>query len=71
MAFAYHWIQSLRALGQVDASVRADAPTYAVFRNGPLRTHAAFNPGPGRRRVTFSDSRSGSISHSPCSTACS
>jgi endoglucanase Acf2 len=58
MAFAYHWIQSMRALGRVDASVRADLPTYAVFQDGATRSHAAFNPGPGPRRVTFSDGAS-------------
>jgi endoglucanase Acf2 len=54
-AFTYHWIYSLRALGQVDATVTADIPTYAIFRKGQTRTHAAFNPGPGPRQVTFSD----------------
>jgi endoglucanase Acf2 len=58
LAFAYHWIQSLRALGQVDATVTADVPTYAVFRRGNVRTHAALNPGAERRRVTFSDGAS-------------
>jgi endoglucanase Acf2 len=54
-AFLYHWIFSLRALGQVDPAITADVPTYAVFRNGSVRTHAALNPGREPRRVTFSD----------------
>jgi endoglucanase Acf2 len=55
LAFAYHWIFSLRALGQVDSTVTADIATYAVFRQGDVRTHAALNPGASPRRVTFSD----------------
>jgi endoglucanase Acf2 len=58
MAFAYHFIHTLKALGQVDGSVTADTPTYAVFRRGSARTHAAFNPGPNPRRVIFSDGAS-------------
>jgi endoglucanase Acf2 len=55
LAFAYHWIFSLRALGQVEPTVTADVPTYAVFHNGSVRTHAALNPDRTPRRVTFSD----------------
>jgi endoglucanase Acf2 len=55
MAFAYHWIFSLRALGQVEPNVTADVPTYAVFHDGKARTHAALNAGGTARKVTFSD----------------
>ena len=50
-----YWIGNLRALGSVDARVLADAPGAAVFRNGPARTYAAFNPGPAPLHVTYSN----------------
>jgi endoglucanase Acf2 len=55
MAFLYHWIFSLRALGRVEPEITADVPTYAVFRQGARRTHAALNVDRQPRRVKFSD----------------
>ena len=54
-AHTYQWIHALAALGQVDTTVTADVPTYAVFRKGDGRTHVALNPGPQPITVTFSD----------------
>ena len=51
----YHWIASLRDLGQVDASVNADDPIYAVFRKGELKTYVVYAMRDKPRVVTFSD----------------
>ncbi len=50
-----YWVANLRALGQVDASVLADTPSYAVFTRGPARTYAAYNAGDAPLRVHFTD----------------
>jgi hypothetical protein len=55
-ANTYHWIASLRDFGQVDTSVTADYPLYAVFSKGGVCTHCAYNMGNQARTVTFSDS---------------
>jgi hypothetical protein len=54
-AFLYHWLYGLADLGQVDTTVTADAPTYAVFARQGTRQHVAWSPGPRPLRVTFSD----------------
>jgi len=54
-ANAYHWIGNLAALGQVDRTVTADYPLYAVFREGERRTHVVYNMGGRPRTVIFSD----------------
>ena len=54
-ANTYAWIYSLNALGQVDASVTADYPLYAVFRKGKDRTYCVYNMENRERAVTFSD----------------
>jgi endoglucanase Acf2 len=54
-AHTFHWIYNLKALGQVDASVTANTPLYAVFRNGTRRSYWAYNMSPDPRTVTFSD----------------
>ncbi len=54
-ASTYHWLYNLRALGSVDTTVTADAPSYGVFRKGATRTYAAYNPGAAPLHVTFSD----------------
>ena len=51
----YHWIATLRALGQVDRTVTADHPLYAVFRKGAQRAYAAANLRDKPLTVTFSD----------------
>jgi endoglucanase Acf2 len=54
-ALMYTWIRALAAYGNVDASVTADAPTYAVFKNDEARSYVAYNPGAEPATVTFSD----------------
>jgi endoglucanase Acf2 len=54
-AFVYQWLHALASYGQLDPSVTADTPTYAVLRNGTTRHHAAFNPTGRPSVVHFSD----------------
>ncbi len=54
-ANVYHWIQGLRALGQVDRTVTADHPLYAVFLKGGERTHVVYNMQDRPLTATFSD----------------
>jgi endoglucanase Acf2 len=54
-AHTFHWLYNLNALGQVDASVTADYPLYAVFRKGRARTYCVYRMADGPRTVTFSD----------------
>jgi endoglucanase Acf2 len=51
----YHWLESLRAMGPVDLSVRADTTFYAVFKKGDTRTYMAYNAGTAPISVKFSD----------------
>ena len=55
LANVYAWLTALDALGQVDRTITADAPFYAVFTNAGKRTHVAWNPDAQPRTVTFSD----------------
>jgi endoglucanase Acf2 len=54
-ANTYYWLANLKSLGQVDASVSADYPLYAVFKKGDQKTYAAYNMHDGPLTVTFSD----------------
>jgi endoglucanase Acf2 len=54
-AFVYQWLHALASFGQVDATVTADSPTYAVLRDGATRHHVALNPGGSALKVRFSD----------------
>jgi hypothetical protein len=54
-ALTHTWIRDLAELGNVDATVTADVPTYAVFKKSGVRSYVAFNPGDAPRTVTFSD----------------
>ncbi len=54
-AFVYQWMHALGSYGQVDATVTANAPTYAVFRKGQVRHHVAFNPTGQKQSIKFSD----------------
>lgn len=54
-AHTLSWILDLLELGNVDATVTADAPCYAVFRSHTLRTYVAFNATSVPRDVRFSD----------------
>ena len=55
LAHEYAWLMSLNALGQVDATVTADTPLYAVFNNGGTKAHVAFNPSNSSITAHFSD----------------
>lgn len=54
-AFVYQWLHSLASHGEVDTTVTADLPTYAVLRGGGLRHHVAFNPTSAAVEARFSD----------------
>lgn len=55
-AHTMHWLFNLKKMGQVDTTIFADTPTYAVFRDpaGDI-TYVAYNAGPQERTVTFTD----------------
>jgi endoglucanase Acf2 len=56
-AHTYHWLHTFNAVGQVDTTVTANIPTYAVFADpvtGDL-TCAAYNPADTPQTVTFSN----------------
>src|SRR5262249_32762881 len=59
-AHEYAWLQTLSALGRVQAAVTANWPFYAVFRNpgNNVITHFAFNPTGTAVTVNFSDGAS-------------
>jgi endoglucanase Acf2 len=54
-AHTYHWIHNLNAMGQVDTTITANIPTYAVFNKGGVRTYAAYNPGSSAITVSYSN----------------
>jgi endoglucanase Acf2 len=54
-ANTYHWLQNLKTLGEVDGTVTADYPLYAVFRNRSRRTYTAYNLSDQPLTVRFSD----------------
>jgi endoglucanase Acf2 len=54
-ALTYAWVRSLAEMGNVDSSVTADVPTYAVFTKKAHRSYVAYNPDKEPRKVTFSD----------------
>jgi endoglucanase Acf2 len=55
LANLYHWLHTLDALGQVDRSVTADHPLYAVFRKGTRKTYIVHNMKGEPLTVVFSD----------------
>jgi endoglucanase Acf2 len=55
LAHNYSWIHNFNALGQVEASVTADNPFFAVFNKNGLLTYTAYNPGDTTIVVHFSD----------------
>ena len=61
LAHEYAWLMSLNALGQVDATVTANTPLYAVFNNHGTVAHVAFNASSAPITVTFSDSATVSV----------
>jgi endoglucanase Acf2 len=54
-AHTMHWLYNLKKMGQVDISVTANIPTYAVFNDGSDKTYVAYNAGSTQRSVLFSD----------------
>lgn len=54
-AHTYHWLRNLQQLGQVDPSVTADHPLYAVFQRDGVTTYVAYNAGLEDITVTYSD----------------
>lgn len=54
-AHTYHWIHNLKVMGQLDTTVTADIPTYAVFNKAGTRTYVAYNPGTVGITVSFSN----------------
>jgi endoglucanase Acf2 len=53
-AHTFQWIRNLVALGQVDTTVTANTPLYAVFTKNGARTYVASNRGTAPLTVTFS-----------------
>jgi endoglucanase Acf2 len=51
----YHWLESLRSMGPVDLSVRANTTFYSVFKKGSTRTYLVYNPGKISMTVQFTD----------------
>ncbi|MBI5169144.1 MAG: carbohydrate-binding protein [Candidatus Eisenbacteria bacterium] len=55
-AHTLHWLFNLKKMGRVETTIRADVPTYAVFRDpGGYLTYVAYNAGAADRLVTFTD----------------
>jgi hypothetical protein len=54
-AHTFHWLRNLSALGQVDTSITANTPLYAVFTKNGARTYVAANRGTSALTVTFSN----------------
>lgn len=54
-ALTYHWIHSLDALGQVDATITSSHPIAAAFRKNGQMTYVAHNYSDEPLTVTFSD----------------
>lgn len=56
-AHTYHWLHNLNALGQLDTTVTANSPTYAVFNNNGSRTYVAYNANSSVQTVYYSDGK--------------
>jgi len=54
-ANAYHWIHNLDAMGNVDITVTADYPIYAVFNKNNVKTYVVYNMTNTELTVHFSD----------------
>jgi len=67
VAHTYHWLHAFNAVGQVDTSVTADIPTYAVFIDPETNdlTCTAYNPTSIPQLVAFSN---GAIIYLPAHT---
>lgn len=60
-AHTMHWLYNMKRMGQVDTSVTANIPTYAVFKKSDANTYVAYNAGTSERLVSFSDGYSMTI----------
>lgn len=54
-AHTYQWLVSLNSVGQVDSTITANTPLYAVFNNNGTRTYVAYNVNSTALCVTFSN----------------
>jgi len=54
-AHTYYWLHALQALGQLDPSVTADTPHYAVFATDDGANYAYYNPYDTETTIHFSD----------------
>lgn len=50
-----HWLKNIQALGQVDTTVTASIPTYAVFKGPKGKSYVAYNGSGSPVEVEFSD----------------
>jgi endoglucanase Acf2 len=57
-AHTFHWLRNLASLGQVDTTITANTPLYAVFNRNGARTYVAANRGTAPLTVTFSNGTS-------------
>jgi endoglucanase Acf2 len=55
LVYTHHFIENLRALGRVDASVTADTPLFAVFERAGRKSYVAYNATSAPLSVRFSD----------------
>src|SRR5262249_23692693 len=58
---ALNWVFTLQQLGQVDPTVTADVPEYAVFIKDGRRSFVAFNPGSSPIQATFQHAQGGAV----------
>lgn len=55
-AHTLHWLFNMKKMGQLDTTIVADHPSYAVLRDADNDlTYVAYNPDPQERLVNFSD----------------
>ena len=54
-AQTYHWLHSVNAMGVIDATITADYPIAAVFKQNAETTYVAHNYSDAQIVVTFSD----------------
>ncbi len=64
--FVYHWICALKAMGQVERSIKADSPTAIAFTKNSRRTYVACNMSKKRRQVRFSDGMQFAVEPGSC-----
>jgi endoglucanase Acf2 len=60
-AHTYHFLHEMNALGQIDTTVTANTPLYAVYKKGTTRNYVAYNASSTAKTVTFSDGKTLSV----------